>query len=140
MNWYKICKISQKIKLDHVYLPCKDLDKSVEFYEKILDKKISNIEGDRWADFNDGKNVFLGLKNIKYLPKSHQKNNNIVLLTTDLDIAYTHIKSIAKDIKSVGQDNDIDFVYEYFVFNDPDGNAVTVAKYNKSYERNKTYN
>ncbi len=43
-----------------IYLVVKDFDKSLNFYEKIFNKKVNAINGKRFAIFNlDGLNLYL---------------------------------------------------------------------------------
>ena len=41
------------IKIDNFYFVVEDINKSINFYTKIFDKKPTNITEDRWADWEN---------------------------------------------------------------------------------------
>ena len=42
------------MKIDHFYIKVNDLDKAIDFYEKLLSIKVVNRQGNRWVDFQKG--------------------------------------------------------------------------------------
>jgi catechol 2,3-dioxygenase-like lactoylglutathione lyase family enzyme len=53
------------LNLDSTYLIVKDIEKSIVFYEAVLEMKVSAQNFDRWAQFNFGNNC-IALYNPKY--------------------------------------------------------------------------
>lgn len=134
-----------------IYLIVKDFDKSVSFYEKVLDMKVSAMNGNRFAMFhNEGLN--LCLMNGYY----DDENSNQVITKGDYWEIYDNHSEIADDvntrkvfinlgvedlkveyerIKELGiaeQLTQIRFIhvfspYWYFTFSDPDGNPVEIT-------------
>lgn len=139
------------IHLGSIYLIVKDINKSVEFYEKLLEMKPSARAYDRWAQFNfEGKcialynNEFDGKKieendnlerhyNKEYLEYYQQRNinygNNFVLnfWIEDLNKEYERVKNL-----NIGEVSEIMYVnisspYYFFTVLDPDGNTIEVT-------------
>jgi catechol 2,3-dioxygenase-like lactoylglutathione lyase family enzyme len=42
------------LKLDHIYLSVKDMDRAVSFWENLLETKVKHREENTWADFDIG--------------------------------------------------------------------------------------
>ena len=42
------------VKLDHIYLSVKDMDRAVKFREDIFEMKVTHREDNTWADFDTG--------------------------------------------------------------------------------------
>lgn len=134
-----------------IYLIVKDFDRSVSFYEQILDMKVSAVNGTRFAMFhNDGLN--LCLMNGYYddenkgqvitkgeyweIYDDHSKiadevNTRKVFINLgveDLKAEYDRIKKLG----IAAQLTPIRFIhafspYWYFTFLDPDGNPIEIA-------------
>ena len=134
-----------------IYLVVRDFDKSVSFYEKILDMKVSATNGKRFAMFNN-EGLNLCLMNGYYddenrsevvtkgdyweVYDNHSKiadsdNTRKVFINLgveDLRVEYERIKGLG----IVEQLTPIRFIevfspYWYFTFMDPDGNPIEVA-------------
>ncbi|NNE25469.1 MAG: VOC family protein [Saprospiraceae bacterium] len=80
---------------NHIALSVKDVDESVEFYQRVLRlKEIKNTASDsktRWLSFGDGKQLHLIPR-----PNSEIKVNKAVhfaLSTFDLDLFIDHLKA-----------------------------------------------
>ncbi len=120
------------MKLDHFYVTVSDLDEAISFYERLLGIKIVNREGNRWADFNLGTGIYLGLYN-------HIIDNEEVSVGTSPTLCIKS-DSIEKDweyVKKISPKSISDIVileqpalYKYFHFTDPWGNKWEVAEYN----------
>lgn len=134
-----------------IYLIVKDFDKSVSFYEKVLDMKVSAVNGKRFAMFhNDGLN--LCLMNGYY----DDENRNRVITKGDYWDIYDNRSKIAntinthkvfinlgvedlkaeydriKELEVAIQLTPIRFInvfspYWYFNFMDPDGNPIEIT-------------
>lgn len=119
------------IKIDHFYIRVDDLDKAINFYEKLLSTKIKNREGDRWADFDNG-SIYFGILNSKIDDEKVNYGDNTVLsLKTDeiekehKRISLLNPQTITK-IFTINQPAE----YKYFQFTDQWGNTWEVAQYN----------
>jgi catechol 2,3-dioxygenase-like lactoylglutathione lyase family enzyme len=42
------------VKLDHIYLSVKNMDRAVLFWEDLLETKVKHRENNTWADFDNG--------------------------------------------------------------------------------------
>ena len=84
---------------NHIALSVKDVNESIEFYQKVLQlKEIKNTASDsktRWLSFDDGKQLHLIPR-----PNSEIKTNKAVhfaLTTSDLDSFVMHLKELKID-------------------------------------------
>lgn len=134
-----------------IYLIVKDFDKSVSFYEKVLDMKVSATNGKRFAVFNnDGLN--LCLMNGYYDDKNRSQvitkgeyweiydnqseiANSVNTRKVFINLGVEDLKAEYDRIKQLGiatQLTAIRFIhvfspYWYFTFMDPDGNPIEVT-------------
>lgn len=134
-----------------IYLVVKDFDKSLDFYEKVLEKKVSARNGNRFAIYNiDG--LCLCLMN-GYYDDQHPEQKEIKgpvfpeyddmtaianadntkkvfinLSVDDLDEEYERICAlgIANNITPIRYLN-VFSPYWYFTFLDPDGNPIEIT-------------
>ena len=134
-----------------IYLIVRDFEKSVSFYEKVLDMKVSAVNKGRFAMFNnDGLNI--GIMN-GYFDSSHlteitkkgeyfpyyddmdgiadgdnSRKIFINLCVSDLRAEYERILSlnIADELTPI---RFMEYVspYWYFTFKDPDGNPIEIT-------------
>lgn len=139
------------LNLGSTYLIVKDMEKSISFYEELLDMKVSSQNYNRWAQFNFGNNC-IALWNPKYDEErikkednlegvysegylSYQKNNkikygnNFVLnfYVDDLNCEYRRVKEL-----NIGKVSDIMYLnvaspYYLFMLEDPDGNQIEIT-------------
>ena len=134
-----------------VYLIVKDFDRSVSFYEKVLDKKVTAVNGKRFAMFqNDGLNLCLmngyfdkenadkvltkgeywalydDCSKIADSPNTHKVFINLGV--EDLKAEYERIKElgIAKELTPI-RFIQVFSPYWYFTFLDPDGNPIEIT-------------
>lgn len=149
------------LHLGSVYLVVKDFNKSINFYEKLLDMKVTAQNMERFAQFEfEGRNI--SIMNA-YFDKEHpdlvvtkgeyvEKFDNLPTIaeaenthkfvfnfwTEDLKkererIVNLHISNLVTDIKYINNTHP----YYYFQVEDPDGNAIEVTGlYHPSYEMN----
>lgn len=139
------------LHLGSIYLITKNMEKSIEFYEKLLQMKPSARNSDRWVQFNfegkcialynnqfdkrmieDGNNLEQHYDN-KYLRYYKQRKisygNNIVLnfWIEDLKNEYERVKRL--DIGNVSEIMylNISSQYYFFIVEDPDGNTIEIT-------------
>lgn len=123
-----------KIKLDHVYVSVKNMGRAIKFYEDLFGKKITNREGNTWADFDLGKGFYFGLINPKIISSKRIVGNNAipVFYTTDVDAIFTKIKKHKTKIIFPPENLDFtDYPYRCFQCEDTEGNLIEIAKYSR---------
>ena len=119
------------IGIEGFYFTVSDLKRSVDFYEKLLEIKPTNMEGDRWADFYNGEKHF-GLLCDKTINKDRRLGNNGVLNFHSDDIArdFEKAKKLgAKIVEEICDTPDSPYEYMSFTIEDPDGNRIEIASY-----------
>ena len=134
-----------------IYLVVKDFNKSLDFYEKLLDMKVSARNGERFAVFNnDGLNIclFNGYYDAEHpeqmetigesypiyddsLAIVNSANNRKVFINLgvpDLQEEYDRIVKlqIATELTPIRYLN-VFSPYWYFTFMDPDGNPIEIT-------------
>lgn len=140
------------LDLGSTYLIVKDIQKSIAFYETLLEMKVSAKRFDRWAQFNfNGKCIALlnpdfdkklmnqednliekhfSREYIEYFKnKQIQYGNNMVLnfYIDNLDKEYERIKNL-----NIGKMTEIMYLnisspYYHFLLEDTDGNTIEVT-------------
>ncbi len=134
-----------------IYLVVKDFEKSVDFYEKVLDMKVSAVNDTRFAVFNnDSLNICLmnGYYDINNSDKVVRKGECYpdyddldVIAESDnsrkvfINLGVPDLKEEYERIKALNISNNltpIRFIevfspYWYFTFKDPDGNPIEVT-------------
>ncbi len=139
------------LDLGSTYLIVRDIQKSIVFYEALLEMKASVKRFDRWAQFNfNGKCIALlnfnfdkklinqgdnlekhfSREYIEYFKnKQIRYGNNVVLnfYIDNLDKEYARIKSL-----NIGKMTEIMYLnisspYYHFLLEDPDGNTIEVT-------------
>lgn len=139
------------MRFGSVNLVVRDFDKSVSFYEKVLDMNVSAVNGKRFAMFNnDGLNLCLmsgyydEQNRSRVITKgeywevydNHSKiadsvNSRKVFINLGVEDLRAEYKRI-KDLGIAEQLTPIRYIevfspYWYFTFMDPDGNPIEVA-------------
>ncbi|MVX65679.1 glyoxalase/bleomycin resistance/dioxygenase family protein [Clostridium chromiireducens] len=137
--------------LGSIYLIVKDFNKSIEFYEKLLEMKVTSMNMKRFAQFEfegnnisimngyfDNQNPELTIHKGEYVEKfdnlvaiAESKNTNKFVLNfwvEDLEkererIIKLNISNLVTKIKYV---NNV-MPYYYFQVEDPDGNAIEIT-------------
>ena len=122
--------------LHHIYFSVSNIDKSVEFYENLLDMKATHREGNRWADFQiKGQNgMYFGLINENALDEKRIIGNNVTLgiYTDNIDEAYKKAQKLGATILyEPSYIEESPYKYKCFGMLDLDGNMIEVANYEK---------
>ena len=123
------------IKIDNFYFVVEDINKSINFYTKLFDKKPTNTTEDRWADWeNEDNKVYFGIISIEATGDRRIIGNNGVLglYTDNIDKAFNKCKEIGAKIlyKPEKIPNSIDN-YTCFAIEDLDGNKIEISYYDK---------
>lgn len=123
------------MKIDNFYFVVEDIEKSIEFYERLLGKKPTNIIEKRWADWeNENNQIYFGIISKETTGDKLIRGNNGVLglYTDDIEKALEKCKQIGAKILyqpenvSNSQDN-----YRCFAIEDLDGNKIEISNYDK---------
>lgn len=134
-----------------VYLVVRDFDRSVSFYERVLDMKVSAVNGKRFAMFNN-EGLNLCLMNGYYDEQNRSRvitkgdywevyDNHGKIADSDnsrkvfINLGVEDLRAEYERIKSLGiaeQLTPIRYIevfspYWYFTFMDPDGNPIEIA-------------
>ena len=139
------------LNLGATYLIVKDMEKSIAFYEALLDMSVTSQNYNRWAQFNFG-NACIALWNPQYDDERIREGkdldrlynpayldykastpiiygNNVVLnfWVEDLNQEYERVKGL-----NIGRVSDILFInvaapYYCFMLDDPDGNQIEIT-------------
>lgn len=121
------------IKIDHFYITVSDLDKAIDFYQKLLGKEISNREKNRWADFKGKEGeVYFGIYNATVDGEDFSTGSSptLSLKTDNVDVEYQRIKKLNPESISEIIELTQPAKYKYFQFEDAWGNVWEVAEYN----------
>ncbi len=68
----------REVRLTHVYLPVKDMDRAIIFYEDLLDRKVNHREENIWADFGLVRYFYLKLINLQIINDKKLMESNAV--------------------------------------------------------------
>lgn len=119
------------LKLEGFYIWVNNLDEAINFYEKVFEQKISNREGNRWANFGISKTHTIGLFNYTENNELLRVGNNVTpeLRTSDIEEEYQRIKNL--NVKSITEIFIIEkpVLYKYFHFEDTYGNIWEVTEH-----------
>lgn len=123
-----------KIKLDHVYVSVKDMDRAIKFYEDLLGMKVSHREENAWADFDLGNECYFGLINQNIISNKRIVGNNSipVFYTDDVDAIFEKVKK--HKVKIISNPEDLPFTdYRYYCFQclDNEDNLIEIVNYEK---------
>ena len=123
------------IKIDNFYFVVEDINKSINFYTKLFDKKPTNTTEDRWADWeNEDNKVYFGIISIEATGERRVIGNNGVLglYTDNVSKAFNKCKEIGAKIlyKPEKIPNSLDN-YTCFAIEDLDGNKIEISYYDK---------
>ncbi len=134
-----------------IYLIVKDFEKSVSFYEKVFDRKVSAVNGTRFAMFqNEGLNLcimngYYDVENgsqVKTKGEYWEIYDNHSQIAKDINSRKVFINLGVQDLRAeynrikeleiATQMTEIRYInvfspYWYFTFMDPDGNPIEVT-------------
>jgi predicted enzyme related to lactoylglutathione lyase len=122
------------VKLDHVYVSVKNMDRAIKLYEDLLGMKVTHREKNTWADFDIGGGFYFGLINPKIISNKRIVGNNSVPVfwADDVDAVFEKVKKWKCEIVNEPIDlNFTDYPYRCFQFYDTEGNLIEVAKYDR---------
>lgn len=124
------------IKIDNFYFVVDDIQKSINFYTKLLNQKPSNVTENRWADWeNENNQTYFGIisKDATGCNKIIGNNGVLGLYTDNIIETFDLCKEIGAKIlyKPEKIENSIDN-YECFAIEDLDGNKIEIAYYDKA--------
>ena len=113
-----------------LYLIVKDFNKSIHFYEQLLQRRAIMIGHNRFAQFRFNGNCILSIMNEKYLDNHETQHHTphkfaLNLWTTDLGAEFKRIKDL-----HIGPFTDITSyhpAYHYFNLVDPDYNLIEIT-------------
>ena len=114
-----------------------DLERSVVFYERLFEVKITQIYKDRWAKVPGNLLFLINKQNDieKDVPvtsheREHIYGNNCVpvFLTDNIELEYERIRKISTDVSELCSLNLIT-PYRFFTLKDPDGNMFEIGHY-----------
>lgn len=123
------------MNIDNFYFVVEDIEKSIQFYSKLLGKKPTNITENRWADWeNEDNQIYFGIISKEASDSKLVKGNNGVLglYTENIEQAYKKCKEMKAKILYEPEEipNSLDN-YKCFAIEDLDGNKIEIAYYNK---------
>lgn len=123
------------MKIDNFYFVVEDIEKSIQFYSKLLNQMPTNIIEDRWADWENKNNqIYFGIISRKASESDLIKGTNGVLgLYTD-NIKEAYEKCLNLNAKILYEPeklpNSLDN-YICFAIEDLDGNKIEISYYDK---------
>lgn len=123
------------MRIDNFYFIVESIEKSIEFYTKLLEKKPTTITENRWADWkNENNTAYFGIISKTAAECELKKGNNGVLglYTNDINNAYKICKELnAKIIYEPYEIPNSPDHYKCFAIEDIDGNKIEIASYDK---------
>ncbi len=123
------------MKIDNFYFVVEDIEKSVQFYSKLLNKKPTNITENRWADWeNENNQIYFGIISRKASESKLIKGNNGVLGLYTEDIEKAYKKCLELNTKIIYEPYEIPGSidnYKCFAIEDLDGNKIEISCYDK---------
>jgi len=123
------------MRIDNFYFVVEDIEKSIEFYERLLGKKTTHIIEKRWADWeNENNQIYFGIISKEATGDKLIRGNNGVLglYTDDIEKAFEKCNQIGAKIlyKPENVSNSQDY-YRCFAIEDLDGNKIEISYYDK---------
>lgn len=123
------------MRIDNFYFVVNDIEKSVDFYSKLLESEPSEIIETRWAEWkNENSQIYFGLISREATECNLIQGNNGVLglYTNDINKSFELCKSIGAkilyELEEVANSKDH---YKCFAIEDYDGNKIEIAYYDK---------
>lgn len=125
----------KKISFGSTYFVVSDIERSIDFYTKLVGKPPTNTEihnGQlRWADWGEDAKFAL-IASFVFEPNKIVYGNNAVinLVSENLEESYELAKSLgAKIIEEVNVVHAQPYLYKCFLIQDIDGNLIEIAYY-----------
>ncbi len=123
------------MKIDNFYFVVEDIEKSMQFYPELLNKKPTNVIENRWADWeNENNQIYFGIISREASECKLIKGNNGVLGIYTDDIEQAYKKCLELNAKIIYEPyaipNSLDN-YKCFAIKDLDGNKIEISHYNK---------
>lgn len=119
------------ITLEGFYFTVTNLEKSIKFYEELLNVKPINIDGNYWAGFYAGDEHF-GLLCDNEINASRTVGNNGVLIffSDNIKQDYERVKNMGANIvEELSTPPDCSHECLRFAVEDPDGNRIEIGWY-----------
>jgi catechol 2,3-dioxygenase-like lactoylglutathione lyase family enzyme len=122
------------MRVDHIYVSVKDMDRAIGFYEDLLGMKVVHREENQWADFDLGNGCYFGLIDPNIIsPKRTIGNNAVpVFWSDDVDAVFEKVKNW--NVKISFPPEDLAFTtYRYYCFEceDTEGNLIEITNYKR---------
>ena len=124
------------MRYTNTYIQVKDFNKSVDFFEKVLETEVNIYAENRWAQF-PGFSIFCPdydvINNVQKDAKGYSDvkvGNNVIIEFTcdDIDKEYERVKKLNLPNLSELKYLNVKAPYKYFMFEDLDGNCFEVGK------------
>jgi lactoylglutathione lyase len=121
------------LRMDHIYLCVRDLDRAIRFYEGFFETKVSLRQEDRWAQFESNGSAFLALYNPTYDGGSFRCGTNAipVFFSTRIEEDYQKVRALGPGFMTELLHMDHHTPYKFFQFEDSEGNVVEVCQYTR---------
>ena len=123
------------MRIDNFYFVVENIEKSIEFYSKLLEKNPTTIRENRWADWeNEDNKIYFGIISKEAAECELNKGNNGVLglYAEDINEAYETCKKLnAKILYEPYEIPNSPDHYKCFAIEDIDGNRIEIASYDR---------
>ena len=121
-------------RFDHMVFTVRDIERTCEFYSKVLGMEVITFEGGRRALRFGEQKINLHLAGAEFEPKAEPPvpgSQDVCLITkTDLAEALAHVESCGVEIiEGPGDKSGAVGPIRSFYFRDPDGNLIEVSNY-----------
>lgn len=121
-------------RFDHMVFTVRDIERTCEFYSKVLGMEVITFEGGRRALRFGEQKINLHLAGAEFEPKADPPvpgSQDVCLITkTDLAEALAHVESCGVEIiEGPGDKSGAVGPIRSFYFRDPDGNLIEVSNY-----------
>jgi catechol 2,3-dioxygenase-like lactoylglutathione lyase family enzyme len=113
--------------LNHVYYWTTNMNRAVEFYEKVLGLALLRREGDSWAEFDSGSVHFALHGEVEEHALAPGVGGTAVFEVTDLDAARRGLEE--KGVRFDEHVGEVAGYARFASFPDPDGNTVQIIEY-----------
>lgn len=123
------------MEIDNFYFVVEDIEKSIDFYTKLFNKKPTNVTGNRWEDWeNENNQIYFGIISKEASESQLIRGNNGVLglYAENIEKAYKKCLDLKAKIlyEPEAIPNSADN-YKCFAIEDLDGNKIEISYYDK---------